>query len=217
MVIRTGVPRVAAPPGANIKPLRITLLVGIATVCWFLTILLVFVWRASDRVHHQVYLWPVAYGSERVYRFQLGASRGHLVTSITGLDGAREPWGDRPDFFATQDDRPVDFTHPDIPVDYLAGRNVSRTALPGLIQFSYDNVYQLDARLGVRVRSHYLVVLLWPLIACTTMLALVGSRATVKEFQRIRRKVRGLCATCGYDLCESPRRCPECGSEVPEQ
>jgi hypothetical protein len=48
--------------------------------------------------------------------------------------------------------------------------------------------------------------LAWPVVAWLTY------RRFVVLIRRRRRKTKGLCAVCGYDLRESPRRCPECGT-----
>jgi len=38
---------------------------------------------------------------------------------------------------------------------------------------------------------------------------------TIRNFRRLNRQLyfaEGFCCNCGYDLCESPERCPECGT-----
>jgi hypothetical protein len=45
--------------------------------------------------------------------------------------------------------------------------------------------------------------------------ATVCGISSARKERRIRRQLSGLCATCGYNLCASPVRCPECGTPVP--
>lgn len=54
------------------------------------------------------------------------------------------------------------------------------------------------------------VVPAWGLLAVTTVLPAVKVFAWMG---RRRRRARGLCPSCGYDLRATPARCPECGTE----
>lgn len=53
-----------------------------------------------------------------------------------------------------------------------------------------------------------LIIPYWALIIPLTILPLTASRRLII---RHRRKRRGQCLACGYDLRQSPERCPECG------
>ena len=62
------------------------------------------------------------------------------------------------------------------------------------------------------VPRRVVVVSGWWLAAVGSLPVLV--QATIVALRRIRERVRsthGLCRSCGYDLCATPERCPECG------
>lgn len=52
----------------------------------------------------------------------------------------------------------------------------------------------------------------WAFAAVTGSLATLVVRATLRRNRRQRWLRRNLCTQCGYDLRESPTRCPECGT-----
>ena len=57
-----------------------------------------------------------------------------------------------------------------------------------------------------------LVIPLWiPLVMFASFPCLAFIRGPLRRYRRRR---RGLCVTCGYDLRGSPDRCPECGKDT---
>lgn len=56
-----------------------------------------------------------------------------------------------------------------------------------------------------------------PYWALVTPLSLLALRIFSSRITRWRRKRKGQCLTCGYDLRQSPERCPECGARPGER
>lgn len=65
---------------------------------------------------------------------------------------------------------------------------------------------------GGPLQSSYTV----PLWFVTLLLAAWPVWAVVRLVRRRRRFAEGLCQVCGYDLRETPSRCPECGTASPK-
>jgi hypothetical protein len=55
----------------------------------------------------------------------------------------------------------------------------------------------------------------WLLVAATGLLPALRFPGAFTRFRREKRRRRGQCLGCGFDLRASPDRCPECGRPVP--
>jgi hypothetical protein len=63
-------------------------------------------------------------------------------------------------------------------------------------------------------RTYVLIVPYWIPSLVLALPAAVIVAASRRSYKRRRRRARGECQNCGYDLRESPQRCPECGASA---
>jgi hypothetical protein len=105
-----------------------------------------------------------------------------------GLKGARLGWV----YGSSRRFRPGDAPWPWF--HFTHEKNLGRMA--GTSELHPLENWQLDIRL-------------WPVILLSAIIPLLWTRVFLRER---RRKRVGLCPVCGYDLRESPQRCPECGT-----
>jgi hypothetical protein len=52
------------------------------------------------------------------------------------------------------------------------------------------------------------------ILGLSAIVPAVGALRVAKALRRRRRRLRGFCVACGYDLRESTDRCPECGAPI---
>ena len=86
---------------------------------------------------------------------------------------------------------------------------VLRSAFWGKLGFKLQDYAFESPSVGHGGRTRQLRVPYWALASATALPPLVW--ATLGLGHRRRRRLRGLCPACGYDVRASPDRCPECG------
>ena len=64
---------------------------------------------------------------------------------------------------------------------------------------------------GVFLRRRWVAVRFWALALLLALVTAATARGTIRRVVGDRRRRRGLCPVCGYDVRATPRRCPECG------
>ena len=75
--------------------------------------------------------------------------------------------------------------------------------------FGYERDRKRKPSLRVDVRAVTLPY--WSIAILPALGTLVTGRGILRAARLRRRRARGLCPTCGYNLRASPGRCPECG------
>jgi hypothetical protein len=60
-------------------------------------------------------------------------------------------------------------------------------------------------------RSYQVAMVMWPLMPLAMIFPAVWLRRS-HRYRKLRAVHRGCCPSCGYDMCATPDRCPECGT-----
>ena len=97
------------------------------------------------------------------------------------------------------------------------GEGGPRKQTVGAVAWSSGHTYYRPKAGGdlVRVDWRYFVLPMWLMVAATAAWPVYWLAFPLRRARLIaRRRKRGLCESCGYDLRESGARCPECGRGV---
>ena len=144
-----------------------------------------------------LFLWVTSY-----HRYRLFSYQGHLLLLAVGSDASTEQWLEKdPPTVRDWEDLRGDSRQQPLGLQYVPPREFQ------LEYTSYSgNIKNLSS---FKLRCWLLSVPYWMLAAAAAVLPLFRLPAAIRR--RTRRKA-GLCQKCGYDLRESPDRCPECGT-----
>ena len=172
-------------------------------IATMLLVAVVALWLRSHRVA-DVLMWQQwradAGGTYRGTFRTLTSGRGVVGVDLTGLTTA---------FPATSDAKPkFEWTRADALQFRLPGETFWNR-----IGFGYVSQSQSAQGLNdstVTTRAYWLPYWLLAVVA-----SLIPLRWAIVLAIRARRRRRGLCAWCGYDVRVSAGRCPECGSALP--
>jgi hypothetical protein len=89
---------------------------------------------------------------------------------------------------------------------------LNQVSRPGGLQHRFFTYYSTSHGEGSAVE---VIFPYWMPVTALAILPLLEVRYLLRSGRIRRRRLRGLCVTCGYDLRATPERCPECGSAPP--
>lgn len=87
---------------------------------------------------------------------------------------------------------------------------------PSVLTQAESSAQALDWK-NARARYRMFKAVIVPVWMLGVPLSLFPAAAGCIVWRRRRRVQAGQCAACGYDLCATPERCPECGTAVASQ
>jgi hypothetical protein len=107
---------------------------------------------------------------------------------------------------------------PDAPTDFTNGGGVNYTRKFLVFEYQTANIVEAS-RLKPKIRLVGGMIYAWrapywALLLIWAVPAMPCGLAFRREWIRRRRRHRGLCVQCGYDLRASKDRCPECGQVI---
>ena len=108
--------------------------------------------------------------------------------------------------------------HRRVPVDpFDGGWDLATGKRHQFWRFAYDDTRTLTSAPGPAQTStpgSMVVAPYWSLTAAAGALRAWRLGATLAGHRTRRRRRRGLCPSCGYDVRATPDRCPECGNQL---